>query len=407
MKITLLTNEYPPHVYGGAGVHVEYLSRELARVEGGRHEVHVLCFGEQKKDQGNLTIEGVPSPPLVLSQEPRTAKLLDTFVRDILMAGAAPRADLVHCHTWYTHLAGCLAKQILGIPLVITTHSLEPQRPWKVEQLGSGYRASGWIEKTAYENADGVIAVSKSMKEAVEDIYRVSPEKVRVIPNGIDVNQYRPSFDPNLLAKYGIDPAKPFVLFVGRITRQKGVVHLVRAIRWLRPGTQVVLCAGAPDTEEIGREIAEKVREARSGTGNEIIWIDQWVPREEVVPLFSHASIFVCPSIYEPFGIINLEAMACGTPVVASAVGGIPDVILDGDTGLLVPFEPVGVGNPEPKNPDRFSEDLAAAVNRLLASPDELKRMGHRARERVVERFSWESVARQTLDFYRGILDKP
>ncbi len=406
MKIILLTNEYPPHVYGGAGVHVEYLSRELARLEEGRNEVHVLCFGEQKKDLGNLRIEGVPSPPPFSSRELRNPKLLDTFFRDVFMAGAAPEGDLVHCHTWYTHFAGCLAKQILGIPLIVTTHSLEPQRPWKVEQLGSGYQASSWIEKTAYENADGVIAVSESMKEAVEGLYRVPPEKVTVIPNGIDVDQYRPSFNPDMLGRYGIDPGKPFVLFVGRITRQKGVVHLVRAIRWLRPGIQVVLCVGAPDTEEIGREIAEKVGEARSGTQNEIIWIEKWVPREDVIPLFSHASIFVCPSIYEPFGIINLEAMACGTPVVASEVGGIPDVVLDGQTGLLVPFEPTGPGNPEPGDPDRFSHELAAAVNRLLSSPDELKKMGLRARERVVERFSWQSVARQTLDFYREILDK-
>ena len=406
MKIVLLTNEYPPHVYGGAGVHVEYLSRELSRLEGGRHEVHVLCFGEQKKDDGNLKVEGIPSPPSSPGRELRNGRLLETFFRNILMTGAVPEADLVHCHTWYTHLAGCLVKQILGIPLAITTHSLEPQRPWKVEQLGSGYRATSWVEKTAYENADGVIAVSRSMKAAVEQIYRVPPGKVMVIPNGVDVSQYQPSYDPGLLAGLRINPEKPIVLFVGRITRQKGVVYLVEAIRWLRPGVQVVLCTGAPDTEEIGREIADKVREARSASENEIIWLEQWVPRKEIIALFSHASIFVCPSIYEPFGIINLEAMACGTPVVASAVGGIPDAVLDGETGLLVPFEPVGAEDPQPKSPDRFSRDLAEALNRLLASPEELKKMGQKSRERVVNCFSWESVARQTLGFYRRLLEK-
>ncbi len=381
---------------------MEYLSRELARLEGGRHEIHIFCFGEQRENWGNVTVEGIRAPHFP-SRELRHPKLLDTLFRNILMTGSVKEADLVHCHTWYTHLAGCLIQQILGIPLAITTHSLEPQRPWKVEQLGSAYGASTWLEKTAYENADGVIAVSQAMKMAVHDLYTIPLGKISLIPNGIDVNQYQPVSNPEILNLYQINPDKPFLLFVGRITRQKGLLHLVNAIKWLHSGIQIVLCAGAPDTEEIGKEMAEKVREAQSETKNEIIWIHQWVSRAHMICLFSHASIFVCPSIYEPFGIINLEAMACGTPVVASAVGGIPDVVLHGETGLLVPFEPIDSNNPEPRDPERFSRDLAAAINNLLSSPERIKVMGLKSRERVESRFSWESVARQTLEFYRAL----
>jgi starch synthase len=281
---------------------------------------------------------------------------------------------------------------------------LEPQRPWKAEQLGSAYHASTWIEKTAYENADGVIAVSNSMKTAVRDLYHVPFEKINVIPNGIDVNEYKPTFNPELLTSYQINPQRPFVLFVGRITRQKGLIYLVDAIQWLDPGIQVVLCAGAPDTKGIGEEMAEKVREARSKTSNEIIWIDQWVPRANLICLFSHASLFVCPSIYEPFGIINLEAMSCETPVVASAVGGILEVVVHGETGWLVPFEPADTHHFEPKNPEQFSRDLAAAINHLFRSPEKMEAMGLKSRERVEKHFSWESVARQTLEFYKALL---
>ncbi len=322
------------------------------------------------------------------------------------MTESAKEADIVHCHTWYTALGGCLIKQILGVPLVITTHSLEPQRPWKAEQLGSAYQASAWLEKTTYENADGVIAVSTSMKTAVHHLYDVPFEKIGVIPNGIDVNQYKPTLDPGLLTSYKIDPDRPFILFVGRITRQKGLAHLVRAIRWLDPGLQVVLCAGAPDTEAIGKEMAENVRQARLVAKNDIIWIEQWVPRAHVVCLFSHATLFVCPSVYEPFGIINLEAMSCGTPVVASAVGGIPEVVVHGETGWLVPFEPIDAHHPEPRDPDQFSRDLATAINHLLGSRERLQAMGLAARERVKKQFSWESVARRTLEFYQETIER-
>jgi starch synthase len=406
VKIVLLTNEYPPHIYGGAGVHVEYLSREFIRSEGGRHEIHILTFGEQKERSANIEVEGVRVHFAYPFQDPRQQKLLDTLFRNILMTGSAKQTDIVHCHTWYTYLAGCLIKQIFGIPLVITAHSLEPQRPWKEEQLGSGYRVSSWLEKTAYQNADGVIAPSQSMKTAVREFYQVPLDSIRIIPNGIDVNQYRPTFDEGILASYHINPAEPFILFVGRISRQKGIIHLVNSIRYLLPGIQVVLCAGAPDTPEIGQEMAERVREAQREAQNEIIWIDQWVPRNRLIPLFSHASVFVCPSIYEPFGIINLEAMACGTPVVASGVGGIPEVVVDGENGLLVSYEPAGTNDSEPRNPQQFSKDLAEAVNELVRSPEKRRDMGVKSRQRAEKNFSWESVARQTLEFYRALVEK-
>jgi starch synthase len=400
MHIAILTNEYPPYVYGGAGVHVEYLTRELTRVEGGLHKVEVICFGDQSMQEGNLAVRGIRPEFGLPARDPRHRKFLDTMLRDLVMAGSLDGVDVVHCHTWYTHLAGCLAKQLTGARLVLTTHSLEPHRPWKVEQLGTAYHASSWVEKTAYQNADGVIAVSESMREDVHQLYGVPYEKIRVIHNGIDLDQYKPTPDRAVLAKYAIDPALPFVLFVGRITRQKGIIHLVNAIKDIRPGVQVVLCAGAPDTEEIGREMAERVEQARRESANPIVWIPQIVPKEDIIALYTLAALFVCPSVYEPFGIINLEAMACGTPVVASAVGGIKEVVVPGKTGLLVPFEPLGPTEFEPKDPARFAHDLAAAINRLLDDPDLLQKLGVRSRERVEHFFSWTSIARWTSDFY-------
>jgi starch synthase len=403
MRLTLLTNEYPPHVYGGAGVHVEYLSRELVSLDEGRHEVQVLCFGDQKDYSLNKKVRGVRLPPDLPLQDLRHPKLLDTLFRNIFMIGSLEETDVVHCHTWYTHLAGCLIKEIFNVPLVLTTHSLEPDRPWKEEQLGSGYKATTWLEKTAYQNADGVIAVSQSMRTEVHDLYQVPFEKIRVIPNGIDVNQYQPRPDPSLLTSYRVNPDKPFLIFVGRITRQKGIIHLVNAIKYILPGIQIVLCAGAPDTDEIGREMEEKVNEAQAQTSNEIIWIHQWVPKSALITLYSHASIFLCPSVYEPFGIVNLEAMACGTPVVASAIGGIPEVVIPGETGLLVSFEPIGSHNGEPKHPEKFSKDLANAINSLLSSPERIKTMGAKSRERVKKEFSWKSIAQKTLEFYKEL----
>jgi glycogen synthase len=406
MNILLLSNEYPPHIYGGAGVHVDYLCRELTRLDDAAHRLQVLCFGDQNKNSGNHAVSGIPEvngwflrPP---PHAPHT-KLLDALGRNLVMTGSARDAEVVHCHTWYTHLAGCLIKQSLEIPLVITVHSLEPHRPWKREQLGSGYNVSSWLEKTALQNADGIIAVSGAMKKDVIDLYGVAAERVRVIYNGIDVREYRHAPDPEVLRAYGIDPHRPYVLFVGRITRQKGIVHLVNAIPSIDPGVQIVLCAGAPDTAEIAAEMAARVEAARAGTGNTIVWIREMVPRERIVPIYSQAALFVCPSVYEPFGLINLEAMACETPVVAAAVGGIPEVVVHGQTGLLVPFEPAGPGDPEPRDPAAYSRDLADAVNRLLRRPEELAAMGRASRRRVEANFSWAAIARQTVDFYREL----
>jgi glycogen synthase len=403
MNIAILTNEYPPYVYGGAGVHVEYLARELANLEDCTHGVRVLCFGDQQERSSNLTVQGIAADFHPPSQEPRHRKFLETMVRNIIMAGSLDKADIIHCHTWYTHLAGCLLKPLLGSPLVLTTHSLEPHRPWKVEQLGTAYHASSWVEKTAYQNADGVIAVSTSMQKDVRELYGVPLEKIQVIHNGIDLRQYKPLPNPHLLRSYHINPDRPFVLFVGRISWQKGIIHLINAIKYLRPGIQVVLCAGAPDTEEIGQMMVEKVEQARVESQNAIIWIPQVLPKDDLISLYTHASVFICPSVYEPFGIINLEAMACETPVVASAVGGIPEVVVHEETGLLVPFEPTGAENFEPKDPEQFARDLAAAINRLLYAPERMQAMGRKARERVERCFSWTSIAQRTLAFYRAL----
>jgi len=406
VRIALFTNEYPPNVYGGAGVHVEYLSRELARADAGTHHVDVLCFGEQNETHDNLRVRGIASAAPVAAQDPRHARLLDAFARNLAMVGAAEAPDIVHCHTWYSHLAGCLARPLTGARLVLTTHSLEPHRPWKVEQLGTAYHATAWIEKTAYQSADGVIAVSKAMKEDVQSLYGVSADRVRVIHNGIDPDEYRPRHAPETLRRLGVDPDIPIVLFVGRITRQKGILHLVRAIRFLKPGVQVVLCAGAPDTEAIGEEMRALVDETKRDAKARVTWIREMLPKDDTIALYSHAAVFVCPSVYEPFGIINLEAMACETPVVAAAVGGIPEIVVAGKTGILVPFEAEGGSSAEPRRPDDYSRALAAAVNELMAAPERRQAMGQAARARVVEHFSWRHIAEMTLHFYVELLGK-
>ncbi|HEU4883894.1 MAG TPA: glycogen synthase [Longimicrobium sp.] len=407
LRISQLTNEYPPHVYGGAGVHIEYLARELAAAEGGAHQVQVLCFGEQHSADGNLHVQGVAPPVDLPTRDPRHARLLDALVRDLAMVGAVDAPDIVHCHTWYSHLAGVLARPLTGARLVLTTHSLEPHRPWKVEQLGTAYDVTTWIEGTAYRNADGVVAVSAAMKEDVQNLYGVDPDRVRVIHNGIDPDEYRPRHDPDVLSALGIDPEIPILLFVGRITRQKGILHLVRAIRHLRPGIQVVLCAGAPDTPEIGAEMAALVDEVKRDATVPVIWVPEMLDRERIITLYSHAAVFVCPSVYEPFGIINLEAMACETPVVASAVGGIPEIVVPGETGILVPIEAEGGGSVEPADPEAFSRALADAVNGLMDDPDRRAAMGRAARSRVEAHFSWRAIAQQTLTFYRDLLEGP
>jgi glycogen synthase len=406
MRIAILTNEYPPFVYGGAGVHVEYLTRELARLDAGRHPVSVFCFGDQRETTGSLRVQGIQAPIALRAQDQRHVKLFTTMLQDLVMSGELRDIDIVHCHTWYTHFAGCLAKYLHRVPLVLTTHSLEPHRPWKAEQLGTAYDVSTWIERTAYQNADGVVAVSEAMKHDVHDLYGVPFDRIRVIHNGIDEHQYRPTRDPAALAAHGIAPDEPYVLFVGRITRQKGIIHLVNAIQHLDAGVQVVLCAGAPDTPQIAQEMNDAIVRARARSSHKIVWIAEMLPKDTLIRLYTHAAVFVCSSVYEPFGIINLEAMACETPVVASAVGGIPEVVDHGETGLLVTPEVIDPTEVEPRHPEQFSRDLASAANALLRNPELRAVMGKKARARVERHFSWSSVAQQTLAFYGDVVTR-
>ncbi|MEN8780060.1 MAG: glycogen synthase [Desulfobacterales bacterium] len=407
MNILLLTNEYPPHIYGGAGVHVDHLVREMALCDNGHHRLQILCFGDQREKSPAKTVTGIGPAEALAAAKLRQPKLLDALYRNIVMAGSVEATDVVHCHTWYTHLAGCLIKQLLQIPLVVTTHSLEPSRPWKKEQLGNGYYAAGWLEKTALLNADRIIAVSRAMQDDILNLYDAAPEKVQVIHNGIDVEIYRPTRNTTFLEEYGIDPNTPYILFVGRVTRQKGIVHLLRALHHVEAAYQIVLCAGAADTPEIEEEVNAGIAAVRADTPNQVVWIREMVPVDRLVTLYSHAAVFVCPSVYEPFGIINLEAMACGTPVVASAVGGIPEVVIQDKTGLLVPFETAGTAAAEPKNPQRFARDLAAAIDTLMRSPEKRVAMGKAARLRVEEHFSWKSIARRTLASYAELTIRP
>lgn len=401
MRVLMLSNEYPPRIYGGAGVHVGQLCRELVRAGGSEHRLQVLCFGEQQEAGANFDVKGIDGIPMAFCREGNNSKVMDVLGRNIAMAAQASDADLVHCHTWYTYLAGCLIKQFQDIPMLLTVHSLEPKRLWKREQLGNGFNVSSWLEKTALENADGIIAVSQGMKDDILNIYSSSPEKIRVIHNGIDIRHYRKTLNPDVPASYGINPGKPYVLFVGRITRQKGIIHLVRALPHIEAGTQIVLCAGAPDTQAIAAEMSAEIERAKAATPNEVIWIPEMVPVDRLMVLYSHASVFVCPSVYEPFGIINLEAMACETPVVAAAVGGIPEVVVHDQTGILVPFEPAG--DAEPRRPEQYARDLAEAINALLRAPERRQAMGAEARRRVEAHFGWEAIARQTVQYYQEL----
>jgi glycogen synthase len=399
MKVLLLTNEYPPYTYGGAGVHVEFLSQELARLM----DVEVRCFGDQRIDTDHLRVRGYEVDKAAFTAPSHLRPVFEAMARDVAFGGTNVDADVVHCHTWYTHLGGILIKLAYGIPLVITVHSLEPLRPWKREQLGGGYEASSWVERTALELADAVIAVSGETRADVLRLFDVDPARLHVIHNGIDPALYRPVAATDALDHYGIRQDRPYVLFVGRITRQKGIIHLVRAIPEIDPNAQVVLCAGAPDTPEIGAEMEQAVVEV-SARRDGVIWVRKMVPRDAVMQLYTHATVFCCPSIYEPFGLINLEAMACETAVVASAVGGIPEVVVDGQTGLLVPVEQQDVAPFEPVDPAQFSHDLATAINRLLADPPLAERMGKAGRRRVEAHFSWSAVARRTQDLYRSLV---
>ena len=388
MRVDLLSREYPPEVYGGAGVHLEYLARELRKLA----DVRVRCFGAER-DESGVSAYQVPG-----GLESANAALQVLGV-DLEMAAACAGADVVHSHTWYANFAGHVAKMLHGIPHVVTTHSLEPLRPWKAEQLGGGYAISSWAEHTALAAADAVIAVSEGMRRDVLAAYPgIDPAKVSVIHNGIDTAEYAPDSGHEVLKKHGIDPARPYVIFVGRITRQKGLVHLLHAARSFAPGAQLVLCAGAPDTPEIEAEVAGLVR----GLDREgVFWISEMLPKPQIIQLLTHAAVFVCPSVYEPMGIVNLEAMACETAVVATATGGIPEVVADGETGLLVPIDQAPDGTPH--DAGRFAADLAERVNALLGDPARAAAMGRAGRVRAVEHFSWERVARRTADLYASL----
>jgi alpha-maltose-1-phosphate synthase len=396
MKVALLTREFPPEVYGGAGVHVEYLSRELAHLV----DVAVYCFGAPRS-----------SPLVARAYEPwteipaeRQGAALRAMSVGLRMSADVGGADIVHSHTWYANYGGRLAQLLYGIPHVLTAHSIEPLRPWKAEQLGPGYALSSYIERSAMESADAVIAVSSAMGRDIVSAYpSVDPARIHVIHNGIDPDEYRRDDRTDVLLSHGIDPLKQTVMFLGRITRQKGITHLIDAAADLDPKAQLVLCAGAPDTPEIGAEVREKVAGLQRSRGG-VFWIEEMLPRSDVVQLLSHATVFVCPSVYEPFGLINVEAMACGLPVVASAVGGIPEIVVEGETGYLVPFESGGDVFGSPRDPVRFASDLAHRVNRLLASPALATSFGEAGRRRVLEHFSWQAIAARTASLYTSLV---
>lgn len=398
-KVALFTNEYPPNVYGGAGVHVEYLSRAMAKLV----PVEVRCFGSQQVDDPQLRVRGYPLwEETRRGTDPRFGGAIDAFARSLLMAKDTLDASVVHCHTWYTDMGGLIAGKLWGVPYVLTIHSLEPLRPWKVEQLGNAYHLSSWMERTAIEQADAIVAVSKETREDILRLFNVAPERVHVIYNGIDLQEYRRAETNAAVMKYGLDPDRPFVLFVGRITRQKGIIHLVNAIPQIDPGLQVVLCAGAPDTPEIGAEMQERVA-AVSAEREGVIWIREMLSRPDVIELYSHATVFCCPSVYEPFGIINLEAMACETAVVASAVGGIKEVVVPEETGILVDLE-LKPGTFDPVDPAAFSSALAAGINRVARSAILRTRFETNGRRRVEEHFSWDAIAQKTVELYQSLV---
>ncbi|MEV5692508.1 glycogen synthase [Micromonospora globbae] len=392
LRVDLLTREYPPEVYGGAGVHVEYLARELRHLA----DVRVHCFGLPRTEPG---VTAYAEPPGLAGAN----AALRTMGVDLEMAAGCAGTDVVHSHTWYANLAGHTAKLLHGVPHVVTAHSLEPLRPWKAEQLGGGYALSSWCERVAVEAADAVIAVSEGMRRDVLTAYPdVDPDRVRVVYNGIDTKQYAPDPGTDVLDRLGVDPALPSVVYVGRITRQKGLPYLLRAARELPADTQLVLLAGAPDTAEIAAEVEGLVAELRANRSG-VVWVAEMLPKHEVIQVLTHATLFVCPSVYEPMGIVNLEAMACETAVVATATGGIPEVVADGETGLLVPIEQAADGSGRPLDPGRFVADLAARMNELLADPDRIAKFGRAGRQRAVEHFSWDAIAARTLEVYRSV----
>lgn len=392
MRVDLVTREYPPEVYGGAGVHVA----ELVRALRGDIDVIVRCFGMPREEPG---VYSYLVPPELSGANPALA----TLGVDLAIAQDVAGADLVHSHTWYANAAGHLASMLNDIPHVVTAHSLEPLRPWKAEQLGGGYRVSSWIERTAFENAAAVIAVSEGMRRDILRSYPALDEaRVAVVHNGIDLDRWAPVDEPDLVRGLGIDPDRPSVVFVGRITRQKGLPYLLRAARLLPPDVQLVLCAGAPDTPEILAEVQAGVaalQQERSG----VVWLERLLSQAELSAVLTQATTFVCPSVYEPLGIVNLEAMACAAPVVGTATGGIPEVVDDGVTGRLVPIEQVQDGTGTPLDPDRFVADLAATLTEVVGDPDAARSMGAAGRARAEAEFSWTTIARRTTEIYASV----
>ena len=401
VKAVLFTREYPPGVYGGAGVHVEYLARELARLI----LVEVRCFGEERKAAPEGPAVSAYEPWIALAGGARHSAALSAMSANLAMAGDPVDDCVVHSHTWYANFAGHLAKLIHRVPHVATSHSLEPLRPWKAEQLGhGGYALSSFCERTALLEADAVIAVSEGMKKDVLSVYpTIDPERVSVIHNGIDTHEYRPDANTDVLERHGVGTDGSYVLFVGRLTRQKGITHLLDAAPRIDANVQIVLCAGAPDTPEMAHEVNGKVESIRD-QGHNVVWIESMLPKHEVIQLLSHATVFCCPSLYEPLGIVNLEAMACETAVVATATGGIPEVVAHGETGYLVPFEAGDEFAREPRDPRRFSVDLAERINGLVADPATATRFGRAGRRRAIERFSWSRVAEKTVRLYEEVL---
>ncbi len=395
MRIDIISKEYPPAIYGGAGVHVAELVRALR--ERGDVEVQVRCFGAPRDEADTTAYPDLP-------QLAHANAALQTLGVDVQLAADCAGADIVHSHTWYANLGGHLGGLLAGAPHIVTAHSLEPMRPWKAEQLGGGYRVSSFAERAAYEGAAAVIAVSAGMRNDILRSYpSLDPEKVVVVHNGIDSQLWSPADAPDTVRRHGVDPDRPTVIFVGRITRQKGLPYLLRAMASLPPEVQLVLCAGAPDTPEIKAEVESLIatlRETRDG----VIWIPEMLPRAEVIALLSAATVFACPSVYEPLGIVNLEAMACNLPVVATATGGIPEVVVDGETGWLVPIEQVQDGSGTPVDPDAFVADLSAALATALSDRDRARRFGLAGRQRAVDNFSWASIGDKTMAVYQSVI---